>query len=551
MNFKEETPARSGKVWLVGAGAGDEELLTLKGLAALKQADVVIYDALINRRILRFCPPGAELIFVGKRAGVYCLTQKEINDLLIQRAKPGKHVVRLKGGDPFIFGRGGEEALALLEHGLEFEVIPGVTAALAAAAYAGIPLTMRGTASSVTFVTGHEAESAATHGNNPNGSDADLQEKKIDWDALAKGSDTLVVYMGLKNLETIINRIKSSGRSGNTPAAIILWGTLNRQQTIKGTLDNITEEVQKNDVYQTQEGVNALAPAALLIVGQVVEYSSRLGWFEKKPLRGLRIVITRSHEQKGTLYDRLNAAGATVFEFPTLDIKPVEDKQQLDNALRQLSTYDWLIFSSVNTVQFVLKRLWDLGFDLRRLMHVKIAAIGRQTEQALKEYHLKADLVPPDYSSTGLLEAFKRLLKDQPEVFKKLSILFPGSCLLGDLLPAELIRLGAHVETVPVYENNLPYYTAEEIARYWNILPELVVFTSSSTVIHLAELLARYGKADILTKLRAAVIGPVTAETARSYGITVAVEAPVHTSDDLVSAITEYYKKKSLTNVFS
>lgn len=544
MNYQLSVPQKKGKVWLVGAGAGDEELLTLKGLAALKQADIVIYDALINRRILRHCHSGVEKIFVGKRAGAACLTQNEINDLLIELAQTGKNVVRLKGGDPFIFGRGGEEAMALRKNGLEFEVIPGITAALAATAYAGIPLTMRGTASSVTLVTGHEADQTENSQD-----DADVQASKVDWVSLAKGSDTLAVYMGLKNLATIVARVKEAGRAGETPAAVILWGTFNNQQTIKGTLDTINEQVQKIGMLQKQETMNTLAPAALLVIGDVVEYSSQLSWFETKPLRGLRVVITRSHEQKGTLYDRLNAAGADVIEFPTLDIKPVADTRLLDNALRQLNSYNWVIFSSVNTVQLVLKRLWELGYDLRRLMQVKLAAIGRQTEQALKEYHLKADLVPPDYSSTGLLEAFKRFFKDEPQRFKKLSILFPGSCLLGDLLPTELIQLGAHVESIPVYENNLPAYTGEEIAHCWGTIPDLVVFTSSSTVIHLAQLLTRYQKIEVLPKLKAAVIGPVTAQTARSYGITVAVEAPIHTSDDLVAAIIEYYKNNSRTKV--
>jgi uroporphyrinogen III methyltransferase/synthase len=546
MNNNKCAQTRPGKVWLVGAGAGAEDLLTLKALNTLKQADVVIYDALINRRILRHCSPGAEQLFVGKRAGAACLTQSEINELVIQEALAGKRVVRLKGGDPFIFGRGGEEALALKAHDLEFEVIPGVTAALAAAAYAGIPLTMRGMASSVTLVTGHEAGT-----DTPGETEVvDNQVSKLDWVSLAKGSDTLVIYMGLKNLAAIVARLKSAGRAGTTPAAVILWGTLNNQQTVKGSLDNIYERVQNDKHLQHPESFPKLAPAALLIIGNVVGYSAQLAWFDKKPLKGLRILLTRNHDQRTALYERLYAAGAEVIEFPTLDIKPITENKLLDNALLHLSSYDWLIFTSVNTVQFVLQRLWDTGADLRRLAHIKIAAVGRQTEQALHEHHLKADLVPADYSAVSLLEAFKRFFKEQPHTFKELSFLFPGSSLVSDLLPVELMALGAHVTTIPVYENNLPVYTADEFNHCWNPLPDLAVFTSSSTVIHLAQLLTRFHRLDLLQGLKAAVIGPVTARTARSYGLAVEVEAPVHTSDDLVDAIYAYYQKRLLTNIF-
>jgi len=332
---------RDGVVFLVGAGPGDPGLITLKGLEALRAADVVVYDALANPRLLREARPDAEMIGVGKRGGCHTMKQEEINALLVAKGLEGKRVCRLKGGDPFVFGRGGEEALALVDAGVAFEVVPGVTSGIAAPAYAGIPVTHRDATSSLAFITGHE--------------DPTKQASALAWDKLATGIGTLVVYMGVKNLPHIVERLTSNGRSPATPAAVVQWGTVARQRTVLGTLA---------DIVHRAAGMEA---PAILVVGEVAALRDKLQWFETRPLFGRRIVVTRSRAQASDLAEQLEALGAEVIEMPAITIEPPADWAPLDTAIAALATFDWVVFTSVNGVDGFFARLDAAGKDSRAL----------------------------------------------------------------------------------------------------------------------------------------------------------------------------------------
>ncbi|MBW1992326.1 MAG: uroporphyrinogen-III C-methyltransferase, partial [Deltaproteobacteria bacterium] len=341
-----------GKVYLVGAGPGDPGLITVKGLQLLHRAEVIIYDQLASPDLLTAARPEAQLIYVGKKAGAHALPQEDINRLLIDKAREGKTVVRLKGGDPFVFGRGGEEAEALAAAGIPFEVVPGVTAAVAVPACAGIPVTHRGLASLVTLVTGHE--------------DPAKPESAIPWDILARTQGTLVFLMGVKNLAENCRRLLEGGRAPHTPAAVIQSGTLPDQRTVTGTLADIAAKAREAD----------LRPPAVLVVGEVVALRERLNWWETRPLWGRVAVVTRTREQASALVELLAEAGARCLEVPTLEILPPEDFSPLDAALERLPEYDWIIFTSANGVKAFMARLFDRKLDVRALGQAKLAAIG-------------------------------------------------------------------------------------------------------------------------------------------------------------------------------
>ena len=350
-----------GKVYLVGAGPGDPELLTLKGRRLLGEAEVVIYDFLAHPSLLKFISPAAETIYVGKKGGDHTLPQGDINQLIIDRAQTGKQVVRLKGGDPFIFGRGGEEAEELFKAGIPFEVVPGITSAIAVPAYAGIPLTHRRYNSSVAFITGHE--------------DPLKDQTGLDWEKLATGVETLVFLMGYKNLPRIVERLIQNGRPPRTPAALIRWGTTPEQITVTGSLEEIVPLAE----------AAGLGPPAILVVGSVVELRDRLSWFERRPLFGKQIVVTRTREQASDLVVRLENLGAHCLEFPTIRLAPPSSWEELDQSIRSLSSYDWILFTSPNGVEAFFERLAALGFDLRDLKGLQIGAIGPATAEAFKD----------------------------------------------------------------------------------------------------------------------------------------------------------------------
>ena len=350
----------SGFVSLIGAGPGDPGLLTLRGAEALASADVVVYDYLANPALLGHAPPHAERIYVGKQSGRHTLSQDEITRLLVERAQAGQRVARLKGGDPFVFGRGGEEALGLVEAGISFEVVPGISSAVAAPAYAGIPVTHRGLASSFAVATGHE--------------DPSKEESALDWSRLATGVDTLVFLMGVGNLSKIVDELVAHGRPVSTPVALIRWGTMPDQQIVSGTLANITERVR----------AAGLKPPAVTIIGSVAELRESLHWFEDRPLHDQRVLVTRTRKQASALSARLRALGAETFELATIEIAPPKKWALLDGAIAELGTYDWIVFTSINGVATFWERLELAGLDARALHGVQLAAIGPATAGELE-----------------------------------------------------------------------------------------------------------------------------------------------------------------------
>ena len=532
----------SGIVYLVGAGPGDPGLLTVKGRAALEQADLVVYDRLVDPALLAYAPPAAEQRFVGKARGAQELSQDAINALLVERAAQGQRVVRLKGGDPFVFGRGGEEALALAAAGLPFEVVPGVTSAVAAAAYAGIPLTHRGLAASFTVASGSE--------------DPAKPESSIDWDALARslalGGGTLAVLMGWAALERILERLAAQGLPPDTPVALVQWGTWNRQRTVTGTLA---------DASQLGRAAG-LSPPVVAIVGEVVQLRERLAWFDRRPLFGKRVLLTRSRAQASGLRRLLEQAGAEAVELPSITIAPPQDYAAMDAALDKLGGYDWAIFASANAVEAIFQRLetrrpapvfpmpGDAAADdaaasrpspafgdARAFGGVRVGAIGPATAAALQQRGICPDFVPARATSSAALAE----LAAGDWAGRK--VLLPAADLGRDELAQGLAKLGAAVDWLPVYRN-LPAPDAPARARQaFADGVDIVTFTSSSTVRNL--LAALDGDRAPLEAACIACIGPVTAATARELGLRVDLEAEEHTVEGLAAALTARYAAKA------
>jgi uroporphyrinogen III methyltransferase/synthase len=482
------------KVYLVGAGPGDPDLITVKGRRILQQADAVLYDHLANPALLSLAPPHAERLYVGKKISAHAFSQEEICGLLIERARRGLTVVRLKGGDPFLFGRGGEEAEALADAGIPFEIVPGVTTPLGIAAYTGVPLTHRQHTSAVTFVTGHAVEA-------------------IDW-AKVGHAETLVIFMGLTTFPEIARQLMAHGRSPDTPTMAVRWATRPDQQTIVGTLATLPGML------------GGMKPPATIIVGEVVRLRDKLDWFERLPLFGKRIVATRAREQADALASRLSALGAGVVELPTIEIRPPADCAPLDRAIAQLDTYDWLVFTSANGVRFFLDRL-DAGENDLRKLRAKICAIGPATRAAVEALHLKVDLMGKEYVAEGMLEAFA----DHDLVEKR--ILLPRAAVARDLVPAELARRGARVDVVEAYRTVPPEQLAGQAREVLARRPDCVTFTSSSTVRNLVQAAG----AEALRGIPVASIGPITTQTARQLGVEVAAQAKVFTVAGLVDAV--------------
>ena len=499
---------KNGKVYLVGAGPGDPGLLTLKGKRVLEQADVVVYDRLVGPHILALAPPQAERIYAGKASADHTLSQVKINELLVEKCAEGKVVVRLKGGDPFLFGRGGEEALHLAQHGCAFEIVPGVTAAIAAPAYAGIPVTHRDVATSVAFITGHEKPGKA--------------ESSIRWHELARGIDTLVFLMGIENLPAITQNLIAAGRAADTPAALVRCGTLPEQEVLTATLGTI---VQKSCEH-------GLKPPAVLIVGAVVGLGEKLAWVEKLPLWGRRIVVTRPSEQSADFIANLQALGAAVLELPTIEIKPAADQSILHRAFENISAYAWLIFTSRNGVVVFFDELFAKGLDVRSLHGLSLCAIGPATADCLRSKGLLAAVVPGDFSAEGLLDALHE------KVHAGQKVLLPRAAGSRDVLPDGLRHLGAQVDEIYLYESVPPdSFDAETLQVILASPIDLITFTSSSTVANFVGLVGKDRAAQVAARIPAACIGPITAATARENGFTVSVEAEAYTMDGLLEAI--------------
>lgn len=503
-------------VYLIGAGPGDPGLITVRGLECIAAADAVIYDYLAAPVLLQHAAPGAELIYVGKKGGDHTLPQEDINALIVAKARENKIVARLKGGDPFVFGRGGEEAEVLVEAGIPFEVVPGVTSAVAATAYAGIPLSHRKLTSTIAFVTGHE--------------DPGKEESGIDWPALARGIGTLVFFMGVKNLPRIVAELTGHGRSPQTPAALVRWGTTSAQVTVSGTLADIVERVR-------QAGLKA---PAIIVVGEVVGLRERLQWFERRPLFGKRIVVTRARDQASGLLKALSDLGADCLECPTIQVTAPDDPGPLDRAIADLKRFDWIVFTSVNGVSRFFERLFGSGRDVRALGHLRTAAIGPATAERLKSFGLASDLVPETYRAEAVAAAFRR-----QEIAGR-SILLPRAQEARLVLPEELAAMGAAVREVAAYKTEpAAGGCAALIGRLEERTVDLITFTSSSTVQNFKALLPEARFRELTEGVAAACIGPITAATARQLGFDVRIEAPTYTIPGLIDAVLGHYSRPS------
>ena len=503
------------KVYLVGAGPGDPGLITIRGKQCIENADVIIYDYLASPALLNYAQKHAEIIYVGKKGGDHTLSQDKINALIVEKAKTGTTVCRLKGGDPFIFGRGGEEAEILVSKSIPFEVVPGVTSAIAAAAYAGIPLTHRNLAATLAFITGHE--------------DPHKKESSIDWGSLARGIGTLVFFMGVKNLPDITQKLIANGRSPETPVALIRWGTTPSQTTVTGTLDNIAQRAKKAD----------LKPPAIIVVGEVVQLRNTLKWFEKRPLLGKRIVVTRARQQASDLVRRLSDLGAECLEFPTIKVVPTDDAAPLDDAVQNLSTYDWIIFTSVNGVKFFFDHLFGTDKDVRALSHLHTAVIGPATAEKLLEYGLKSDIIPKNYRAEAVVDAFRKI------TLKGKKILLPRAKEARPVLPVELRKMGAEVDEVAAYRTEkVRANIGQLVKRLEEKTIDLVTFTSSSTVQNFKDLLPPESFKQLIKDITIASIGPITTETAVESGFEVTITAKSYTIPGLCDAIVKYYNNK-------
>ncbi len=510
---QKESTRKKGKVYLIGAGPGDPSLITVKGLELLKRAEVLVYDYLATPKLLKHVPKDAECIYAGKKGGsCHAHTQEEINQMLIDHALAGKTVVRLKGGDPFIFGRGGEEIEAIARHGIPFEIVPGVTSATAAATYAGVPITHRQYTASVAFITGHE--------------DPTKETSNIAWDKIATGIGTLVFYMGIKNLPTIAENLIKHGRDPQTPVAVVRWASTPIQRSVVGTLANIAEVV-------TREKIKA---PALIVVGEVVRLRDVINWFEKRPLFGKRILVTRTREQASELVHLLEDQGADCVEGATIALAPPESWEPLDQELARLGDYQWLAFTSINAIRFFFERLMEKGLDCRALKGPKIAAVGIATAEILKEYGIRADLIPEEFTGDGLAASMVA------QGVKGARILIPRAKKAREVLPEVLEKNGASVTVVPVYQNVRPadYELVRRELAEGSI--DMVTFTSSSTVTNFLEMLGEEREA-LLKNVKVATIGPITAKTAEKAGLQVDVQPAAYTIPALVDSILDFYGK--------
>ncbi len=498
-----------GIVYLVGAGPGDAGLLTVRGAELLGRAGVVVYDALVNKELLRLAPPEAELIYAGKLSNEHAIPQDQLNQLLIDKARAGQTVVRLKGGDPYVFGRGGEEAEQLAAAGIAFEVVPGVSSSIAGPNYAGIPLTHRDFCSSFAVITGHE--------------DPDKEGPEVDWAQVAKSPGTKVVLMGVARVKSISEALVEHGMPDTTPVAMIRWATTGRQQTVVGTLRTIAEIAEKAD----------FKPPGLVVIGQVVALREKLNWFEKRPLFGQRIVVTRTRTQASQLSRLLVERGAEVLEIPTIRILPPTGKHEIADALLELNAYDWLVFTSPNGVTAFFELFFKVFEDLRDIGGVRLAAVGPATADKLRAMHLKVDATPKEFLASKVAAA----MAEQGSV-ENLRILLMRAEVANKDLPKQLEEMGAIVDDIACYKT-VPETEDREgaVASLMETGADWITFTSSSTVenfnarIELKPLLARF------PKMKLASIGPETTKAIMALGLKPDLEAKDHTVPGLVKAI--------------
>jgi len=494
-----------GKVYLVGAGPGDPGLITVKGLESLRNADAVVYDRLASPRFLLEARPDAEMYDAGKGRDDHRMTQTEINELLVELGSAGKTVCRLKGGDPFIFGRGGEEAIDLAAAGITWEVVPGISSTIAAPAYAGIPVTQRGMSTSVTIVTGSE--------------DPNKPDSNINWDALATITGTLVFVMGWKSMTDIVAALTNRGVPDDRPSALIQWGTTPRQNTVTGPISEIVRR-------GVEAGISA--PVAL-VVGEVTGLREALAWFDNRPLFGKRVIVTRARSQASRLVTQLEDLGAEVLEFPTIEIVPVEDPRPLDEGLRNIDNYDWLMFTSSNAVRGLAARMDALGIDSRSLSHLKFGVNGPSTARALGEIGIKPDAIPNEYLASAMID----LLNERGITPK--NVLFPRSSIGRETLANGLRDMGSNVNEVVAYSTQSPADIGDQIRAAYEQGVDYTTFTSSSTARNMVDLLG--GSPDLINTSRTVMIGPITADTAKELDINIDVMSPEQSIAGIIEAI--------------
>ena len=496
-------------VYLVGSGPGDPGLITVKGLECIKKADVIVYDYLVNSVLLKNARKDVELIYVGKKGNQHTMEQDDINQLLVDKAMENKIVTRLKGGDPYVFGRGGEEAIVLKENNILFEVVPGITAAIASPNYAGIPVTHRTCTSTFGLITGHE--------------DPTKDQSDVDWEKLSTGLGTLTFYMGIKNLPNIVNQLVKHGRSKDTPVAVIRWGTTTHQKTVVGTLSTIVE-VAKD-----------IKPPAITIVGEVVNLRDQLNWFESRPLFGKTIIVTRSRDQASAFSEQLIELGANVLEYPTINITSPDDFGPLDRELDKLESTDWLIFTSVNGVDAFFNRIFELGRDVRDLKGVKICAIGPATRERIEGFHVTIDCQPPKYVAESVVEALKKV-----DEIKGKRFLMPRTDIARSYIPEELEKLGAEVSDIIAYKTVLATDGDNIVLdKLKDGEVDIVTFTSASTVKNFVKIIGEENLSAFKDNVQFASIGPITNESAEEMNIEISIKADEFTIPGLVQAIVE------------
>ncbi|MHB1126278.1 MAG: uroporphyrinogen-III C-methyltransferase [Bacillota bacterium] len=511
----ESSGSRRGIVYLVGAGPGDPKLITVKGLECIARSEVIVYDRLVSRRLLSYAPEGAELVYAGKSPHSHTFEQDRINALLVQKAMENKVVTRLKGGDPFVFGRGGEEAEALRDQGIPYEIVPGVTSAIAAPAYAGIPVTHRDYASSVAIIAGNE--------------DPSREDDRIAWEHVAGEKGTLVFLMGVRNLPRIIKKLLDNGKDPATPAAIIRWGTRPEQQTVVGTLADIAE----------RSDAAGIKHPALFLVGEVVNLREKLSWFEQRPLFGKRVVVTRAKGQAGSMMEKIEALGGEPWEFPAISVEDPEDYGPMDRAIANIENYNWIIFTSANGVQYFFKRLRHFNQDIRALHRAKLGAIGPRTREELERYGLVVEFVPEEYVAEAVIEGLRERNMNGARV------LLPRADIARNVLPEALRIQGAQVDEVDAYRTVKG--RADAAALREMLLDgaiHAITFTSSSTARNFAELIPPGEIHDLLRGVTVASIGPITSRTVRELALTVDVEAEEYTVNGLIKALVAHFAAK-------
>ncbi|MFC2050941.1 uroporphyrinogen-III C-methyltransferase [Chloroflexota bacterium] len=508
---------KRGRVYLVGAGPGARSLIAVKGLECLRKADAIVYDRLVDDSLLEEAPAGAEKIYVGKGRGCHAMEQKEINLLMVTKAREGKMVIRLKGGDPFVLGRGGEEAEVLAANHIPFEIVPGVSSAYAVPAYAGIPVTHRRLASSFTVITGHEAPVKG--------------ESSIAWDKISTGSDTLVFLMGVGNLAHIVNQLIQNGRPSSTSVAVISQGASPRQRTVVGTLADIVGKAKQKN----------FEPPAVIVVGEVVRLREQLRWFDSLPLFGKRVLVTRAEHQANELSRQLMEFGAIPIEMPVIKIDPPRNWKKLDQAIMNRKNYDWIIFTSVNAVEMFWKRLYTLNLDSRWLADTKIGAIGPATARALEEKGIRSDYLPEIYTSQGFLAGLKK--KD----IAGCKVFLPRADIAGNELSDGLAKLGAEVQQVTAYRTVTATNSISQAKRM--LLRgeiDVITFTSASTVNSLLAILGQ--RWEVIKQVRLACIGPNTAAALADKGLKADIVATEHTVPGLIEAMEEYFQRRGEYN---